>query len=259
MAKTTAPHETGAALPLWRRLEAQIRQLILDGVHAPGAQLPSDREIAATLGASRMTTRRALAALEQEGLLRIEHGSGTFVSEDALVRYRLGQDRVRFGQNFIALDGQTAQRRQILNTEQIAASGEVARRLGLADGAPVLAIRMLALAGETPISVGTRYCDAVRFAGLDTAFEKAGSFTAALAGYGVTDYRRAATDVIARMPTAEEARLLRQSRALPVLAYAATDVEVRAGTRPRRPRVISYHLGCFAAERAVITIAPDAV
>ncbi|MFX5260729.1 GntR family transcriptional regulator, partial [Acinetobacter baumannii] len=92
---------------------------------------PSDREIAARLGASRMTTRRALAALEQEGLLRIEHGSGTFVSEDALVRYRLGQDRVRFGQNFIALDGQTAQRRQVLETRTIAASSDLARRLGL--------------------------------------------------------------------------------------------------------------------------------
>ena len=250
--------EEGSTSPLlWRRLKDEIRQQILDGVHAPGAQLPSDREIAARLGASRMTARRALAALEEEGLLRIEHGSGTFVSEDALVRYRLGKDRVRFGQDTIALDGTSQQRRHVLRSYTIAAGEDLAQRLGLSEGAPVLAIQMLAQAGDTPIAVGTRYCNAVRFSGLDKAFEATGSFTTALKSFGVTDYRRAATDVIARMPTAEEARLLRQSRALPVLAYAATDVEVD----PRRPKkdgaTVSYHVGCFAAERVVISIATE--
>ncbi|MDX2204300.1 MAG: phosphonate metabolism transcriptional regulator PhnF [Hyphomicrobiaceae bacterium] len=257
MTRDARDRPEGSATPLWRRLEHRIRQQILDGVHAPGAQLPSDREIAASLGASRMTTRRALAALEQEGLLRIEHGSGTFVSEDALVRYRLGQDRVRFGQNFIARDGTSVHRRRILKTDTIAASADLARRLDLAEGAPVLAIRMLALAGETPISLGTRYCDGVRFAGLDKAFEAAGSYTAALQGFGVKDYRRISTDVIARMPTTDEARLLRQSRALPVLAYAATDAEVDPAQARAPGAAISYHLGCFPAERVVITIAAD--
>ncbi len=75
--------------------------------------------------------------------------------------------------------------------------------------------------------------------------------TAALRDYGVMDYRRAGTDVTARLPTIEEARLLAQPRIEPVLAFAATDVEIGSG------RVISHHIGAFAAARVVISIGPE--
>src|SRR5882757_2262367 len=88
--------EAGGIDPLWRRIAQSLRGAIAEGRHAPGSKLPPDRQIASDYGASRVTARRALAALEQDGLLRIEHGNGTFVSEDALVRYRLGGNRVRF-------------------------------------------------------------------------------------------------------------------------------------------------------------------
>ncbi|MDR3372772.1 MAG: phosphonate metabolism transcriptional regulator PhnF [Ancalomicrobiaceae bacterium] len=234
--------------PLWRRVETALRQEILDGGFKPGAQLPSDRQIATTYGASRMTARRALASLEQEGLLRIEHGSGTFVSDDALVRYRLGGSRVRFGQDFIPSNPTTELHRSIVDVSTQAADADLAGKLGIAEGDAVLVIVIAGFAGETPISLGRRHCAMSRFAGLDKRFKQERSFTQALKAFGVEDYHRASTEVIARLPTPEEAKFLAQPRTQPVLAYAAVDVETASGA------VISYHLGCFAAERVVISI-----
>jgi GntR family phosphonate transport system transcriptional regulator len=72
--------------------------------------------------------------------------------------------------------------------------------------------------------------------------------TAALKAFGVADYRRQSTEVTARLPTPDEAKLLAQPRIAPVLAFTATDVEIGSGA------VISYFSGCFAADRVVISI-----
>src|SRR5260370_41139937 len=101
-----APQSAGGIDPLWRRIEQSLRSAIVEGRHAPGSKLPPDRQIASDYGASRVTARRALAALEQDGLLRIEHGNGTFVSEDAPVHYRLGGNRGRVNQRLVAVGGE---------------------------------------------------------------------------------------------------------------------------------------------------------
>ena len=241
---------TEPSLPLWRRIERAIRADILAGRYPPAMQLPADRDLATLFGASRMTARRALAALELDGLIRIEHGNGTFVSDDALIRYRMSGDRIRFSTNWLSADGIKLGRR-IIGTSEFPADSGLATRLRLAVGAPVLAIRIVASAGERPISVGVRHCSADRFRGLDRAFEREGSMTAALKSFGVDDYRRASTDVTARMPTPEEARLLAQPKVHPVLAFTATDVETATGA------VVSYHAGCLASDRVVISIGAD--
>ena len=237
-----------AAPPLWRRIEDAIRGAIIEGRHPPGSQLPPDRQIAAEHGASRVTARRALAALEQDGLLRIEHGNGTFVSEDALVRYRLDGSRVRFDGSLEALGDVGQLHRRLLDVWETPANRDMAARLGLKPGAPVLAMQLAAYADERPISVGVRHCDGERFRSLAEAFDHEGSLTRALRGYGVADYRRASTEVTARMPTASEARLLSQPRVSPVLAYTALDVDCVSGL------VISFQVGCFAAGRVAIFV-----
>ncbi len=48
---------------------------------APGARLPGERDLAATLGVSRTVAREALKALEAVGILRISAGNGIYVAE----------------------------------------------------------------------------------------------------------------------------------------------------------------------------------
>ena len=64
---------------LYRQIADQLRQLIAHGEYPVGSRLPTERELADTLGVSRPTVREALIALEVEGRLRIRVGSGIYV------------------------------------------------------------------------------------------------------------------------------------------------------------------------------------
>jgi DNA-binding transcriptional regulator YhcF (GntR family) len=67
-------------LPLGAQLAAGVRAALRDGRLGPGDRLPSVRELAETAGVNVNTVRTVYARLESEGLVRSEHGRGTFVS-----------------------------------------------------------------------------------------------------------------------------------------------------------------------------------
>jgi len=57
----------------------QIRRLIVEQGLEPGARLPSERDLAATLRASRTTVSQALRALSLRGLVEVRRGAGAYV------------------------------------------------------------------------------------------------------------------------------------------------------------------------------------
>ena len=73
----------GTATPLYLRLQEEIKGAIASGGLKPLAALPAEREIAQALSISRVTVRKALSGLVNEGLLEQRQGSGTFVSRRA--------------------------------------------------------------------------------------------------------------------------------------------------------------------------------
>ena len=73
----------GAAAPLPAQLRYRLAELILaDSARAglgPGSRLPTERKLAADMGATRTSIRQALAVLEAEGHISREVGRGTFL------------------------------------------------------------------------------------------------------------------------------------------------------------------------------------
>ncbi len=65
--------------PLHARLGGAIRRAIDDGEVPPGTRLPGERDLAAGLGVSRVTLRRALEDLSAAGLLLRQHGARSMV------------------------------------------------------------------------------------------------------------------------------------------------------------------------------------
>lgn len=60
----------------------QILEGIGSGATPLGSRLPSDRELAAMMGVSRLTVREAVLALEVVGVLQVRSGDGTYVTHD---------------------------------------------------------------------------------------------------------------------------------------------------------------------------------
>lgn len=64
-------------------LVARVRAFIDDGGFGPGDRLPAERQLMGALGMPRGALRRALDALERDGLIWRHVGKGTFVANDA--------------------------------------------------------------------------------------------------------------------------------------------------------------------------------
>ena len=69
------------ARPLEDQIAAALRQSLAQGGVAPGAELPSVRQLAADLGVHWNTVARAYRRLADEGLLSVRRGRGAVASE----------------------------------------------------------------------------------------------------------------------------------------------------------------------------------
>lgn len=71
--------------PLYKQLKEYIRTWIESNRLQPGDKIPTERELARLLGVSRLTVRKALEELVDEGLLYRVQGSGTYVAEEEAI------------------------------------------------------------------------------------------------------------------------------------------------------------------------------
>lgn len=67
-------------LPLYLQLQGLIRDAIMKGVAAKGSGIPAERDLAVEYNISRITVRKAIEGLVEEGLLIRRRGAGTFVA-----------------------------------------------------------------------------------------------------------------------------------------------------------------------------------
>ncbi len=75
--------DRASATPVYVQLGEQIRLLIHRGVLQPGDPMPTVRSLAVELGINANTVTRVYRELQQQGLLRLERGIGTFVDRPA--------------------------------------------------------------------------------------------------------------------------------------------------------------------------------
>lgn len=215
----TIDRKSGSAL--WHQIGEILAADIAAGTFAAGARLPTEPELMQRFGVSRFTVRQALAHLEQRGLVRAEQGRGTFVHRGVL-DYTLSK-KTRFSKNLIEQGFEPGG--ELLVHEIVPASEHVAARLKLAPDIPVIRRRGVMTADGVPVEIGETYYPAERFPDFDKARLRYPTVTAALASYGIRDYERLSTEIEARMPSAEEARLLRQPKSVPVLVILKVDAD----------------------------------
>lgn len=66
---------------LYEQIIEQIQNRIMEGKVRPGDRLPSERELAEQFGVSRTAVREAVMALREKGLVDVQPGRGTFITD----------------------------------------------------------------------------------------------------------------------------------------------------------------------------------
>lgn len=74
------PLDESSAQPLYQQLQRSLREAIENRVLGPEDALPPERDLAEMLNVSRITVRKAIDELVEDGLLIRKQGSGTFVT-----------------------------------------------------------------------------------------------------------------------------------------------------------------------------------
>jgi GntR family transcriptional repressor for pyruvate dehydrogenase complex len=75
-------YSTIYASRLYEQITEQIQKLVMEGSLRPGDKLPPERELAERFGVSRTAVREAVKALREKGLVEIQPGRGTFITND---------------------------------------------------------------------------------------------------------------------------------------------------------------------------------
>ena len=204
----------------WTKIKDAIEQDIESGVLQPGARLPTEAELQARHRTGRHSVRRALAELARDGSLSIEQGRGTFVLPQPKIEYTIGRRtrlRKNFGAQGIDVSGEA------LGSDRLPAPKRVAKALQLSEGAEVIVTRRLTRADGVPVSFGSLFHDAARFAEFSDRRSVLGSVSSVYQSYGIDDYLRGETTVYARPAKLEEAQRLRQHVDMPVMVIRAVD------------------------------------
>ena len=205
-------------LPLYRRIESDLRDRIRAGELAPGAQVETELELMERYGVSRATVRQALGGLIALGTLEVRRGLGTYVAAPRFEHtiggfYSFSREIERHGLQ----PGTT-----VLELRTEPAPDDVAEALDVAPGTAMVSLRRLRLAGQDPLVVETSYLPARRFPGLETVdFSTVRLYDTLMHRYGCRPTRARETFEPVLL-TADEAALLDQRRGEPALRVERT-------------------------------------
>lgn len=133
--------------PHYLRIYRDLREQIQLGALAPGERLRTQRELAESYGVTVMTVRQALQLLEQEDLVVLRHGLGTFVAPKR-VSYAMGN--LRSLAQEVAGQGLRLHTR-VLSRSLVEPHPRVAEQLRLEGGEPVYLIERLRFVGTEPL------------------------------------------------------------------------------------------------------------
>jgi GntR family transcriptional regulator len=227
------PLDPSSDRPLFQQLADQLRAEIRAGKREGGSQLPTENEFRKQYGVSRTTVRGALGVLETEGLIITRKGYGSFVRERPPLRrvasnrrhaaHRLSGKPI-FDTEIEAQDHKPS--RRMLGVGRGEAPSDVAAWLDVKPEEPVVFRQRLQLVNDEPTVLSTSYFPTWLAKG--TRLEQKGALPegpdTAIENLGYR-FARVVEVVSARMPSPDEARMLRMAPGTPVVRLLHIDYD----------------------------------
>lgn len=235
--------------PIWKQIADRLQAACADGRLTGDARLPGEIRMAEIFGVTRVTMRRALARLQQEGILQARKGVGIFVRPMPL-RYRLDH-----GNHFA--DGLTLPEGKIgtstLSLARGEATAEEAEALHHAPGDPVIRLMRVRAVDDAPVYLSRKTFPVLHLPQFEAAYALRSSVRDVFQAHGIASYRRVETRISGGFATDTEAAALRLSPRMPVLRTLALNAAPDG-------RIIEYNLGTWpltAVELVLTAHAPS--
>jgi GntR family histidine utilization transcriptional repressor len=195
-----------------------LKQQLSQGRWPPGTLMPSEAELVAQFGVSRMTVNRALRELQTEGLIERMQGLGTFAAQLHKVSSTL---TIRDLQEEIVGRGHTHEARVHVKRSEKAPAG-LAQQLGLRTGAEVFHTLIVHLENGVPLQCEDRYVNpacAPDYLSVDFTRTTPTNYLLDVAPLWEAQY-----SIEASAPTAQEAQLLGIGKREPCLVVVRRTV-----------------------------------
>lgn len=209
-----------APVPLYYKVQKAIEDEIENGTLKPGNPIPTEEELQKKFRVSRTTIRTAIENLVRKGLLRKEHGRGTFVLGKKLVRIT---DRVSSFTHDVLAQGLTPSTR-VLTLKRIESTDALRKIFSLNEDENIIQFDRLRFADQEPIAILYTYLPEWVVPGfVDKEMGEESLYDCLSREYGIKIH--SADDVVeAALPTIEEARLLSIDKFTAVLSVKRTTV-----------------------------------
>jgi GntR family transcriptional regulator len=135
--------------PLWVQAVKRIRGEVESGTLQPGMRLPPERELCLDFGISRVTLRKSLAQLVEEGVLIASHGRGWYVASPA-ARKDWPNSLESFSETAARMG--LAAESEVLRASDAPATLDEAEELGIAPGTPIFHLERVRLLGGVRVA-----------------------------------------------------------------------------------------------------------
>ncbi len=142
-----------SSIPLYYQAANWLRECINKGEFKAGDQIPSEGELASTLGISRMTARQAITELVREGLLYRRAGKGTFLASSPT--FSKLSTLVGFSEKMQKIGKTVKSKVLFLGVKE--ADAIVAKKLGLTCGQKIIEIKRLRYLDNEPVTIQLSY------------------------------------------------------------------------------------------------------
>ncbi|MEG0270170.1 MAG: GntR family transcriptional regulator [Clostridia bacterium] len=145
------PLEKKSQSPLYQQLMTRLKNDIIAGAYPAGGRIPSEQLLCQTYGVSRVTVRKAMLDLVQEGLLVRRQGKGTFVASERIQR---NLSQITSFSGACKERGHRASAKLVLCQLETATADDV-EQLQVAPDSRVLELCRLRLSDDEPIMLET--------------------------------------------------------------------------------------------------------
>ena len=239
---------TPPSLPRYRTIELALRERA--ATLQPGDLMPSDSELVAEFGVSRMTARNAMQRLAEDGLVQRLPGRGSFVAEPS--SHRRADRLMSFSSEMLRRGRRPSS--IIVDREIRPAWPSIAGELGVGEGSPVVLLRRVRCADEEPIALETTVLVGSTSPAVMAADLRHESLHSVLAAAG-WHLRRGAAVVTASAATREDSRLLTVEKGTPILVERRVILD--AQRRPVEVTESRYPGDRYAIDVRFAVEAPD--